>query len=141
MSSSDATAAAPAINIVSWDPLTSPSVTPESGPTLRNQHSNGSFRPEPRATFAIGDADDNEENDDDDPAGRSSPDEDDDRGSSSQDNLKEQRKNNHSSRNFVMQMFSMLLAHRWFNWIPPKLTWTSMKPVIRCALSVRSFLV
>lgn len=31
-----------------------------------------------------------------------------------------------------------VLEHRWFSWIRPKLEWTSLKPVIRCAVAVSS---
>ena len=34
------------------------------------------------------------------------------------------------------QLLLSVLRHRWFSWIPKKLTWAAMKPVIRCATAV-----
>ena len=39
---------------------------------------------------------------------------------------------------FVPSPFKQILKHRWFVWVPKKLTWPAFKPVIRCAVAVRS---
>lgn len=36
----------------------------------------------------------------------------------------------------IPTLFSRIMNHRWFVWIPAKLTWGHMKPVIRCATAV-----
>ncbi len=33
-------------------------------------------------------------------------------------------------------VFGLIMRHRWFAWISAKLSWSHMKPVIRCALAV-----
>jgi len=37
----------------------------------------------------------------------------------------------------VPQSLKSIFKHRWFAWVPKKLTWPAFKPVIRCAIAVR----
>nr|ODN98654.1 hypothetical protein L204_02618 [Cryptococcus depauperatus CBS 7855] len=47
----------------------------------------------------------------------------------------EQRRPWSRRRADLSSLFQKLLAHRWFKWIRPKLTWGQLKPVVRTAIS------
>lgn len=39
-------------------------------------------------------------------------------------------------QSYIPSPLSRVLKHRWFVWVPKKLTWAAFKPVIRCAVAV-----